>query len=390
MRLAYYTDCDLENDDGPAVNESEFLFQLKREYANNFIFITTRQNEAFCKKHNIINAYFFDSLKLSSFIQKIQYFKLAKKLSRENFDLLVCRMIDIPILPALIKLIAKDKKIAIKTAAIWYVDDIKTESLTDKLYLIIRNLFFRYMYRVADVIDTALPYAKEQFVKEKIVVDKERIFLIENGINTEKFSISDQPSLTSFKDVWPVLGFMGSLPSERGAKQIYEVAKRVIKTYPNIGVIILGDDKELSTIVENLKKIGVKILAPGKVSYASIEKYVHAMTIGFSFYEDNSVILHGNASQKVRQYLACGKPVFSIFHNHQFIIDHGLGMIFDPTDYDMMAKETIKWVNNIERDKQKISLHLRKYALRYFSVESTFKKRLEIYKNIWKRKDDRR
>lgn len=383
MKIVYYTDCSLENNDGPAVNEQEFLLQLKNKYDNNFLFVTVYKNKAFCKIHDIDNVCFFEEVKLSSIKQKIDYVKLALKLSRKDFDIMVCRLTDIPFIPFLIKFFNKKKKIAIKTAALWYVDDIKSTRFLDKIFIKIRDVIYLYLYRRADVIDTALPYAKADLIKE-FNIPRDKIFHIENGINTNKFSLGTDASLKEMSECWPVLGFMGSLPSSRGALQILEVAKRIINTYPALGVLILGYDPALDAIVKSLSSLGVQVTAPGKVSYSTIEKYVKAMTIGFSFYEEKAVEICGNASQKVRQYLACGKPVFSIHHNHQFIVDNDLGAIFHSNDYNFMAQEIIQWINRIEKNNSEISNRLRAYAVKHFSVESTFKKRLGIYKSILK------
>jgi glycosyltransferase involved in cell wall biosynthesis len=381
MKIAYYTDCVLENNDGPAVNEQEFLLQLKGKYGDNFLFVTSLKNKTFCQKNHINSVCFFEDLKLSSTIQKIKYIKIAIELSKENFDIMVCRFVGIPLIPFLVKLMNKKKKIAIKTAALWYVDDTKSSRFLDKFYRKLRDSIYHYMYQKAAVIDTALPYAKEHIAKE-LNIDKRKIFLVENGINTDKFSLKNKLLLKEIENCWPILGFMGSLPSSRGCRQILEVSRRIIKNYPNLGVIILGQDDPINTIVSNLIELGVRVVFPGKVPYSNIEQYVKSMTIGFSFYEEETVGIHGNASQKVRQYLSCGKPVFSIYHNHDFIEKNDLGTIFYSKDYDIMAEETIKWVQRVEKNPSEIENRLRNYALEYFSVQSTFIQRLEIYKNI--------
>ena len=381
MKIAYYTDCVLDNNDGPAVNEQEFLLQLKIEYGDNFLFVTSLKNKTFCQKNYINSVYYFEDLKLSSIIQKIVYMKIAIKLSKENFDILVCRFLGIPLIPFLVTLMNKKKKVAIKTAALWYVDDTQSDSFLDTFYRKLRDSIYHYMYQKAAVIDTALPYAKEHIAK-KLNIDKRKIFLVENGINTDKFSLKNKLLLKEVENCWPILGFMGSFPSSRGCRQILEVSRRIIKNYSNLGVIILGQDDLINTIVDSLIELGAKIVFPGKVPYSDIEQYVKSMTIGFSFYEEETVGIHGNASQKVRQYLSCGKPVFSIYHNHEFIENNDLGAIFCSKDYDIMAKETIRWVQRIEKNSSEIENRLRNYALKHFSVQSTFRQRVEIYHSI--------
>ncbi|MCX7352054.1 MAG: glycosyltransferase [Proteobacteria bacterium] len=244
------------------------------------------------------------------------------------------------------------------------------------------NYIIKKVYNWADILDTALPYSVKKLQKINFV-GKNNVFLIENGINIQKFSRKGRTaSVEALKKSYPILGFMGSKPSFRGAKQALEVAKSIKSEYPNVAVLILGSDSELKKLLLEYKKYNFTIHAPGVVNYSHIEEYVRLMTIGFSFYESDVVGEHGNASQKVRQYLACGKPVFSTHHNHEFVKDNSLGYIFNDEDHEFMAEKALVWIKKINEQGEMLEKYISDYAARNFSCSSTFAKRIHLYRDL--------
>lgn len=383
IKVAYYTEVDLNANDGPAVNEAEFIRNLTQYNNDNFLFITNEKNLKYCNLNKIENVVFVKNIRLRSFFKIIFYsYIIIKKIESEKVDILVCRLSSMPFLPFLYKFMYKKKKLAIKTAAFWYWDQEKQSHIFGKLYAILNNFLTKKVYQWADIVDTALPNAQNALI-ERGIVNSKKIQLIENGINVSKFSIEEpKTQIPIIEGCFPVLGFMGSFPSVRGAKQALEVAKKIKKSYPNVAVMILGDDIALKRIIESFKQDGIIVYAPGIVPYHSIEKYVQLMTIGFSFYEPWTVNEYGNASQKVRQYLACGKPVFSTHHNHQFLVENDLGSVFEHDDYISMAESALKWLDKIKNQEGALENRIRKYAVDNLSCEHTFLKRINLYQKI--------
>lgn len=381
-RIAYYTDVDLNGNDGPAVNEFEFLKSLITHTNNNFLFVTNKINKEICKKLNINYILYIPNVRMRSFFINLYYYLvLSIKIYRFKPDVLVCRLFGIPIVPFIYKFLFF-KKIAIKTAAVWYIEQEAPKNILQKYYQIICNFIVKKLYQHADVIDTALHNAREILIKDGIV-DSKKIKIIDNGINTSKFCIKAPIiNIESLSNCFPIFGFMGSLPTHRGAKQALEVAKRIQKTYPNVGVMILGNDSELSDTITLYKGEQIKIYSPGIIPYENIDDYIQFITIGFSFYEQSTVNIQGNASQKVRQYLSCGKPVFSTHHNHEFILDNKLGCIFEFNDYDAMVQEAIKWCENIKKNGKIIEKNIREYAINNLSCEHTFNQRMSLYHDL--------
>ncbi|MCX7352053.1 MAG: hypothetical protein NTW22_02055 [Proteobacteria bacterium] len=54
LKIAYYTEVDLSLNDGPAVNEMEFLNEVSSFSDNKFIFVTIKKNNKFSNaKHTL-------------------------------------------------------------------------------------------------------------------------------------------------------------------------------------------------------------------------------------------------------------------------------------------------------------------------------------------------
>lgn len=381
FKIAYYTEVDLSLSDGPAVNEQEFLNRINEHWGEEFIFITSIKNENFKKAQHM---FFVPEFRLVLFFsQLIKNLKIVMNIKKYNIDVLVCRVPDFPLFPFLYKLFNKNTKLAIKTAALWSIEQEKIpNTIKNFIYKKLNNFFIKKVYQWADIVDTALPYAVKA-LHEGDIVERDKIYLIENGINISKFSVNgDTININELKNAYPILGFAGSKPSERGVKQTLEVAKRIRNTYPNVAVLILGNDSNLEQLISKYKQYNFVIHSPGVIDYRYVDKYIRVMTIGFSFYEADVVEEHGNASQKVRQYLSCGKPVFSIYHNHEFIKNHDLGCIFKDEDYDLMAEKALDWIKKIDQEKDELVTRISSYAAENFSSASTFKQRIDLYNEL--------
>jgi glycosyltransferase involved in cell wall biosynthesis len=180
---------------------------------------------------------------------------------------------------------------------------------------------------------------------------------------------------------WPVLGFVGTSPSLRGARQMVEVAHAILADYPNTAVLVAGWDDGMEEVVELAKRNGIEDRCHflGTVSYKDVPALVNHMTIGFSFFEPWVTRRTGNASQKVRQYLACGKPVISIKEGHEFLAHKELGSTVDPKNIAEVETATRMWLDRLENESDSVKDRLRAYAEAHLSTEKALADRLQFW-----------
>jgi glycosyltransferase involved in cell wall biosynthesis len=387
MKIAYYTEVNLKDNDGPAINELEFINSLSSLNESKYlIFIKDYAQIIYDIPQK--NFYFLDPTpKISQFCKWIRRFiNINKKIKAERVKLLVCRLTDYPLIPLLIKIFNPKVKLAIKTAALWWVGRNVPKGLKDKIYYFLSDTITKIVYKKADVIDVAMIETRDALIRLRLT-RKEKIHLIDNAINIEMFkpipSLDAKKKLNIPKNAI-VLGFAGSLPSQRGAYQILQVAEKLDSVFSNLYVLIVGYDKNLTSLIKESKFPKEKIILPGLVSYSEIPFYLSATTVCYSFFESHKLQKTGNASQKVKQYIAMGKPVISVATGHLYLKENSLGSPVNQDNIEEVIQETIKWIKHIESEKDHLAQRLHQYASAYLSTKKTFQQRLEFWNSLFK------
>ena len=387
IRIGYYTEINLSDNDGPAVNECEFVKSLLcYDKENAFLFLTdANKNNSILADGNI---FFLDKTPRLSEIHKWikRFICIHRKIKVEKIELLVCRVPDFPIVLVLLKIINPNIKIAIKTAALWWMGRIKTGKILDVLYNFLNDTMTRWIYRRADAIDVAMLETKAELIRLGLA-DSAGTCLIDNNININMFypiSGLEARKKLNIPGQAIVLGFAGSLPSQRGAKQILELAEKLQNSRQNIYVLIVGNDINLLNLVRASSFPEERVILVGQIPYAEVPFYISAMTVCYSFFEKHKIKKTGNASQKVKQYIAMGKPVISVAVGHQYLIDNNLGSAVNQDNIEDIAVETIKWIKKIEVEGETLPWRLHQYAKDHLSTKQTFEQRLEFWNSLFK------
>ena len=219
---------------------------------------------------------------------------------------------------------------------------------------------------------------------ERLRGGRSNVKCIPNAANTERFKpMEDPPEIpgVDLRGRWPVLGFVGTSPSLRGACQMVEVARAILTDYPDTAVLVAGWDDGMEGVLVLAGRVGVedRCYFPGTVSYEDVPAFINRMTIGYSFFEPWVTRRTGNASQKVRQYLACGKPVISIHEGHEFLERENLGSTVDPDHIEEVEAATRMWLRCSQRDPVSVRDRLRAYAVAHLSTEKALTDRLEFW-----------
>lgn len=389
MKIAYYTEINLNDSDGPAINELEFINSLSSlDPADYQIFLTDlNKNLVFANRPNII---FLDATpRISQLFKWVSRYRfINRKMQMQGADLLICRVTDFPFVLLFLKIFNPNVKIAIKTAAIWWAGRTKEAKISfkDHIYNVLNDLITKFVYKKSDAIDVAMSETIAELIKLRLI-DAEKTCLIDNATNIQTFfplSSLEAKLALGIPENAIVLGFAGSMPSYRGAKQILKVAEKLDSTVNNIFILIVGHDSFLEDLIANSNIARHKIINAGKIPYTEVNKYIAAMTIGYSFWEPLQIKQTGNASQKVKQYIAMGKPVISVAIGHQYLQDYDLGSPVDQENIDEIIFETKKWIDRIQIESDSLAERLHAHAKDHLSTEKTFNERLNFWKKILK------
>jgi glycosyltransferase involved in cell wall biosynthesis len=391
MKIGYYTEVFLGSNDGPAVNELEFIKSLSSLKKSEYVIFLASENEGNPVLTGL-NVFFLGmTLRVSSLWKWIKRFLyINKKINAEGVDLLVCRVTDYPIALLLIQIFNPKVKIVIKTAALWWLGRNKTNKIMDIIYNYFNDVLTRLVYRNSDGIDVAMPETREILIHLGLA-RPDKACLIDNTINTKVFipfsGVAARKKI-NIPEHATVLGFAGSLPSQRGGGQLLKVAERLNNGVSDLYLLIVGDDNHLCDLIKASRFPQEKIIHPGQVPYSEIPFYLSAMTLCYSFFEVHKIQKTGNASQKVKQYIAMGKPVISVDKGHKYLADADIGSPVDQNNIDEIANETLKWIKRIETEGDALSQRLHQYAKEHLSTEKTFQQRLAFWNSLLKDNED--
>ncbi len=381
-KVLYYTQFDISTPDGPGTNEFEFSSELAKRFGKNAwcVLPKPKNHVAHLDDMNVIH---FETIPFRQFPKLIlREWKLARTIAdlvkSNSIDIITLRLPELPLVPWLLLKI-HNIPVSIKTLGEWWHDG-TIDSWKGKLIRPLVDRMQRSVLNSAFAIDCGLENLFSKAKKE--FKEGERFVLLPNAANTDRFSPDSKPSevLPDLSNNFPVLGFIGSKPFHRGAMEMVQAAGRLKREFPNITVLVAGEDEYSEILAEEVKKTGLKSCHfLGWVPYEHAPDTVNAMDIGISFFEPWLIADVGNASQKVRQYMACGKPVISIKQGHKFIDEHELGSTVDPSNPDEIDDAIRFWAQNIKVNKKEIQRRIRSYAVENLSTEKLFSDRLKFW-----------
>jgi glycosyltransferase involved in cell wall biosynthesis len=173
-------------------------------------------------------------------------------------------------------------------------------------------------------------------------VAPERITVIPNGVDLERFSPSDDGvairARHSLQDR-VVIGHTGTLAVWHGVDHLSCVIRELLPRYRNASLLIVGDGKPLARLSREAELAGVaeQLVLTGRVPHDEMPRYLAAMDIPIAPFTVEAygagVPFYGSAL-KLFEYLAMGKPVVAarIGQITEVIEDGTSGLLYDPAD----------------------------------------------------------
>lgn len=380
LKVCYLLDFSVFKVNGPTINELEFIKSLEKQKKVEVIYFTVNDNKKLISENNARNSYFFDTNERERFAllfykSFLLFFNFISFYFRESPDLIITRLGPVPLLQYLIVLFLP-KKLYVKTASrFWFVKPGK--NLIDKCLQKFLERMNGFILRRCLGVDTVTEKFKQVF-ERKYKINSDKIILTENSVNSSIFFPKENKLIV--ENSFPVLGYVGNVPSERGAKQLIKLYECLRTRYPDIAIIIAGSDSSLDQIKEYvLQKKYKNIHFLGVIPYEEVPFVINSLDIGYSFTTQHDLKEVGNSSQKLRQYISCGKPVITMKGTNQFVLENELGSLVDQNNIDEIVRETEKWIQRMQTEGEGLSDRLHAYACEHLSTEKTFNQRLEFW-----------
>lgn len=216
--------------------------------------------------------------------------------------------------------------------------------------LLAKCLYFgeKVMYKHADAMvftmEGALDYIKEhKWDKESGgPIDLDKVFHICNGTDIEQFDYNKENYVVSDEDLDDPYSFCavytGAIKRANNVGLLLETAE-YLRDFPNLKILIWGEGNE----VEDLKKktalmnLQEKVIFKGFVDKKYIPGIVSRADITLMHWERTSVNNYGYDYNKLFDYLAAGRPVFSTIQSgHSLLVNKNCGIETDgntPKDF---------------------------------------------------------
>lgn len=388
LRILYVSSEDVSRGDGPGVNEREFIRTLYGLLGDSAHFVIPRPAQpvadlpeqacTFYKSHRRHRPLHYAGHLIS------QARTVSRYLSSHDVDLLVLRT---DVLPIALRYLVRNHEIpyAIKTLSQGTLIVLEERSLLHRVLLSRLNTRLTREL-VADAIVTDVcsqPMIK--YFSDKLQVDAGKLLWVDNAVDTSRFSPTltqearEKANLSMFDSV---VGYIGSRPSERGARHLVELAPRLLAKHSGLGIVIVGDGPGLRALKYRAGELGVsdRCVFTGYVPFDEIPVYCNSMDVGvsISYREDRFAA----AELKVRQYLACGRPVVASAGSNEFLREHDIGSVVDAFDLDEIEQALNHWLALSALSGDRLRGRVRSFACSNLSYEAAVTRRLEVWSKL--------
>jgi glycosyltransferase involved in cell wall biosynthesis len=263
------------------------------------------------------------------------------------------------------------------------------DRFSKRLLYRINRLITLKIIRKASVIDACTMQFVERH-KKNLGSSGVKLELVENATNVERFYPMDGAFVRKelgLDEYDPIVCFVGGRPRDE-CWGLIEVSGKLIESYSKCGILFVGG-RDVDVLAERAYELGTidRCILIGQVKYEDVPKYINCADVCVSLTPMGRISEIGNSSQKIRQYISCGKPVIAPKGENLFIEEHGLGKLVN-TDNMEEIFEAISYYFDLKSHQMKeIAIRAREYAVANLTVKLALEKRLTFWKRALTLKD---
>lgn len=201
-----------------------------------------------------------------------------------------------------------------------------------------------WVFRLPHKMVTSSPQLQDILCKE-YGLKQDHFFVVSNGANPEIFRPMDQKmcrerlNLDSDKIY---LIFIGSLKKWHGLQQIILAIPELIKKFPNLHLMIVGDGEQRSAMEKVVSENSLKerVTFFGERAFEEVPYYINSADICLGSFTDKP----GISPLKIFDYMACEKPIVSngVGGMEDLFKKHKAGLL-------VQSQESQAWVEPITR-----------------------------------------
>lgn len=208
----------------------------------------------------------------------------------------------------------------------------------------------------------------------------ERVHVIDNGVETAKFNPDNYPQSKKslgFSDDDIVVGYVGSVPMQRGGKEVIDVVA-ALRSNTRVRGLIVGDSGEADACREYASKLGLSdlVVVYGEADYPKVPGLMAAIDCGMSIRRVNE---RSVAELKVRQYLASGACVVGTPVSNDFLRGYDFARVVESDE----TEEVVAAVQDLIENGQVRLAELGKKARAFADAELSLAARNDLRLRYW-------
>ncbi len=384
--IVYASSFDVSRPNGPGVNEQQFIMSMARLLGDNIVFLIPAPLGTLPEQFPWSRCRLLAAVRGRSPVSWLQHqwsgLRALRRLEREMAPALFILRPDV--LPVGDVLFVSRSRVpyCTKNANLSARRRLTSGGMTAVLYRMHFALLER-LFRGALMIDVVSEIQRADLLNA-MDLPAERVTVTDNTVDTRQFRPLDKMSgraglgLERFN---PLFGYVGNLAAERGARELVMALPAMLKRFPDAGILVVeGDRKSAGPLMQIARQQGNqdRIAIRGPVPLGVVPQCIAALDVAVSFRPDD-----GCSELKVRQYIACGRPVVASASVNRFLETEGLGSIVDRDDPAAIAWALEHWAREAMNPSRSGELadRLSTFARRELDTDASNRLRISRWQN---------
>ena len=282
-------------------------------------------------------------------------FKLANLMKREKIDIIMTTLFYADFLGPLAAKIAGVKAI------------ISWETVSSPEWLVWRRLLgYRFANKFCNKV-VAVSEATKNFLIQERGVPENKVEVIKYGVDLNKYNIigdKNPRELIGLNVEDKVIGMVGRLNSQKGHIYLINAARDIVKFYPDVKFVIVGEGILKNELIDQVKAYNLK----RNFLFLGYRKDVNYILGAFDIFVLPS--LYEGLPNAILEAMAVGKPVVAtaVDGTTEIIEDGKTGLLIPPKDPSQLKNALLKLLSN-KTMAAEMGLNGRKRVEKIFSLE---------------------
>lgn len=242
-----------------------------------------------------------------------------------------------------------------------------------------------YVFKNANAVTTICEGLREDIISRGVLADK--ITVIPNAVDIEKFTYGEQPDLELLQKLnlvdKTVLGFIGSFYAYEGLLLLLDALPEIIQHNPDVRLLLVGGGPQDKQIKTKIAAMGLQdsVVLTGRVPHEQVQRYYNVVDV-FVYPRLSMRLTDLVTPLKPLEAMAQGRVLIAsdVGGHHELIQDKVTGYLFKAGDKASLA-ETVAYALNDRPNWEKLRLAGRQYV----EGERNWQKSVGNYQEVYQR-----